>query len=80
MRDTAASPLSAEGLIDEPHRGCVPTRDLRAPAEAGYNGEPIVVLDGVDLPTSHAHGLIAADLLKKLGFNVGLASADWVPW
>src|SRR5208282_2002754 len=46
-------------------------------AEAGYKGEPIVVLDGVDLPTSHAHGLIAADLLKKLGFNVELASSDW---
>jgi len=46
-------------------------------AEAGYKGEQIVVLDGVDLPTSHAHGLIAADLLKKLGLNVELASADW---
>jgi peptide/nickel transport system substrate-binding protein len=56
-------------------------RDIEAAkrmvAEAGYNGEPIVVLDGVDLPTSHAHALIAVDLLKKLGFNVELASADW---
>jgi peptide/nickel transport system substrate-binding protein len=46
-------------------------------AEAGYKGEPIVVLDGVDLRASHAHGLIAADLLKKLRFNVQLASSDW---
>ncbi len=46
-------------------------------AEAGYKGEPIVVLDGVDLPASHAHGLIAADLLKRLGFNVELATSDW---
>jgi peptide/nickel transport system substrate-binding protein len=57
------------------------TRDLegakRAIAAAGYNGNPIVVLDGVDLPTSHAHGLIAADLLRRLGFNVELASSDW---
>ena len=56
-------------------------RDIEAAkrmvAEAGYNGEPIVLLDGVDLPTSHAHALIANDLLKKLGFNVELASADW---
>lgn len=46
-------------------------------AEAGYKGEPIVVLDGVDLRASHAHGLLAADLLKKLRFNVQLASSDW---
>jgi peptide/nickel transport system substrate-binding protein len=56
-------------------------RDLEAAkrmvAEAGYKGEPIVLLDGVDLPTSHAHAMIANDLLKKLGFNVELASADW---
>ena len=56
-------------------------RDLDAAkrliAEAGYKGEKIVVLDGVDLPTSHAHGLIAADLLKRLGFNVDLATSDW---
>ena len=49
----------------------------RMVAEAEYKGEPVVVLDGVDLPTSHAHGLMAADLLKKLGFNVELASSDW---
>jgi peptide/nickel transport system substrate-binding protein len=30
-----------------------------------------------DLPASHAHGLIAADLLKKLGFNAEPASSDW---
>ena len=56
-------------------------RDLDAAkrliTEAGYKGEKIVVLDGVDLPTSHAHGLIAADLLKRLGFNVELATSDW---
>src|ERR1700722_6644809 len=46
-------------------------------AEAGYKGEPVVVLDGIDLPACHAHGLIAADLLKRLGFNVELASSDW---
>jgi peptide/nickel transport system substrate-binding protein len=34
-------------------------------AEVGYKGEPIVVLDGLDLRASHAHGLIAADLLKS---------------
>jgi peptide/nickel transport system substrate-binding protein len=46
-------------------------------AEAGYKGEKIVILDAVDQPNPHAHALVAADLLKKLGLNVEIASSDW---
>src|SRR5215475_7548611 len=46
-------------------------------AEAGYKGEKIVVLDAVDTPTAHAHGLVVFELLKKLGLNVELATSDW---
>jgi peptide/nickel transport system substrate-binding protein len=46
-------------------------------AEAGYQGEKIVVLDAVDTPTAHAHGLVVFELLKKLGLNAELASSDW---
>jgi peptide/nickel transport system substrate-binding protein len=46
-------------------------------AEAGYKGEKIVVLDAVDQPNPHAHALVAADLLKKLGLNVEIAASDW---
>jgi peptide/nickel transport system substrate-binding protein len=46
-------------------------------AEAGYKGETIVVLDAVDQPNPHAHALVAADLLKKLGLNVEIAASDW---
>jgi peptide/nickel transport system substrate-binding protein len=46
-------------------------------AEAGYTGEKIVVLDAVDTPTAHAHGLVVFELLKKLGLNVELATSDW---
>jgi peptide/nickel transport system substrate-binding protein len=46
-------------------------------AEAGYNGEKIVVLEAVDLITSHVHGLVVADLLRKLGLNVEVATSDW---
>jgi ABC-type transport system substrate-binding protein len=45
-------------------------------AEAGYKGEKIVVLDAVDTPTAHAHGLVVFELLKKLGLNVELATSD----
>jgi peptide/nickel transport system substrate-binding protein len=46
-------------------------------AEAGYKGEKIVVLDGVDQQNFHLIALVAFDLLKKLGLNVELASTDW---
>jgi peptide/nickel transport system substrate-binding protein len=46
-------------------------------AEAGYKGEKIVILDAVDLLTNHIHALVAAELLKKLGLNVELATSDW---
>src|SRR5260370_19681902 len=46
-------------------------------AEAGYKGETIVVLDAVDTPTAHSHGLVGFELLKKLGLNVELATSDW---
>jgi peptide/nickel transport system substrate-binding protein len=46
-------------------------------AEAGYKGETIVVLDAVDTPTAHSHGLVVFELLKKLGLNVELATSDW---
>jgi peptide/nickel transport system substrate-binding protein len=45
--------------------------------EAGYKGEKIVVLDPVDQPVGHAWVLVAADLLKKLGLNVEVATSDW---
>lgn len=46
-------------------------------AEAGYKGERIVVLDGVDQPVIHTQALVIADVLKKLGLNVDLQSMDW---
>ena len=57
------------------------TRDFdkakRLIAESGYKGQRIVVLDAVDQPNPHAHALVAADLLKKLGLNVEIVASDW---
>jgi peptide/nickel transport system substrate-binding protein len=46
-------------------------------AEAGYKGEKIILLDGVDQPLIHAEALVAADALKKLGLNVEYVASDW---
>ena len=36
-------------------------------AAAGYKGEKIVILDGVDQPSTHMQALVGFELLKKLG-------------
>jgi peptide/nickel transport system substrate-binding protein len=46
-------------------------------AESGYKGEPIVLLDPADLPQLHAMALVTADILKRLGLNVDVASTEW---
>src|SRR6202011_5865288 len=46
-------------------------------AEAGYNGERIVVLDAVDQPVAHSQALVVTDLMKKLGLTVDLQAMDW---
>jgi len=46
-------------------------------AEAGYNGERIVVLDAVDQPVAHSQALVVSDEMKKLGLNVEIQSMDW---
>jgi peptide/nickel transport system substrate-binding protein len=46
-------------------------------AEAGYNGERILLLDPADIPQLHAEALVTNDLLKRLGLNVDLVTAEW---
>jgi peptide/nickel transport system substrate-binding protein len=45
--------------------------------EAGVFGSRVVVLDAVDLAPVHAQGMLTAELLKSLGFQVDLLSFDW---
>jgi peptide/nickel transport system substrate-binding protein len=45
--------------------------------EAGYNGEPIVLLDPADIPQLHAMALVTADMLKRLGLNIDVAATEW---
>jgi len=46
-------------------------------AEAGYNGEKIILLDAVDQPLIHAEALVTTEALKKLGLNVEYVASDW---
>jgi len=46
-------------------------------AEAGYQGEKIVVMDAIDQPLNHAEASVTAEVLKKIGLNVELQAMDW---
>ena len=57
-----------------------PPRDLAAAralvAASGYDGEKVVILNPIDLPAVTPHGILTADLLRKLGMNVELQTMD----
>lgn len=46
-------------------------------AESGYDGTPIVIMQSTDLDTLTNLAPVAADALKKVGFNVNMQSMDW---
>ena len=45
--------------------------------EAGYNNERVVLIAPGDYPQINALSLVTADLLRRLGMNLELISADW---
>lgn len=45
--------------------------------EAGYKGEKVIVLDGVDLPPVHATAAIVAQDLRAIGMNVEVQSMNF---
>lgn len=46
-------------------------------AEAGYKGEPIVLMHPTDIPSLNAFSLVTAELMRQAGLNVDLQSIDW---
>jgi len=44
---------------------------------SGYNNERVVLLSATDLPNLQAMTEVAADLMRRVGFNVDLLSMDW---
>ncbi|MBU8546715.1 MULTISPECIES: ABC transporter substrate-binding protein [Roseomonadaceae] len=56
-------------------------RDLaaaqRALRDSGYAGQRVAMLSGTDIPILQNLSVVAADLLRRIGFNVDLQSMDW---
>jgi peptide/nickel transport system substrate-binding protein len=49
----------------------------RALREAGYKGEKVAMMTPADLATINALSEVAADLMRRIGFNVDLQATDW---
>jgi peptide/nickel transport system substrate-binding protein len=45
--------------------------------KAGYKGEKITMLVATTFSTIHNEGLVCADVMKKMGFNVDVQELDW---
>ncbi len=69
------SPLATE-LGTEVMRGDV-EEAKRALAEAGYQGERVVLLAPADFPSIYPLAEVGADLLRKIGIDVDLQVMDW---
>lgn len=52
-------------------------RAKQALAAAGYNGEKVVLIAPGDYPQINALSLVTADIIRRLGMNLELISADW---
>ncbi len=46
-------------------------------AEAGYNGDPVVLLVAAEVPIVKAQGDVAADMLTKIWLKVDYQALDW---
>ena len=45
--------------------------------ESGYDGTPVVLIGGSDIPAYQRLSLVTVDLLQKIGFKVDLQLSDW---
>ena len=74
---TPGTPLASDAGIE----ALTGPRDLakarRLVAEAGYNGEKVVILDPTDFPVVNAIAQVTRSLCVSLGLNVEYAATDW---
>ena len=71
------SEAGAEAMINDLPEADRITRAKRALADAGYRGEPIILLHSADHAVFHPVATVLAGWLKKGGVNVELATSDW---
>jgi len=71
------SEYGAELLISNDPEDVRLKRGMAMLREAGYNGEPIVILHPQDQPIQNAATQVMAAAMRKAGVNVDLQTMDW---
>jgi peptide/nickel transport system substrate-binding protein len=61
----------------EPYRKPDLERARQLVRESGYDGRPVVLIGGSDIPAYQRLSLVTVDLLQKIGFKVDLQLSDW---
>ncbi len=61
----------------DPMAGGGPDRARALLRESGYAGERVTILIPSDFPSIAPFGIIAADLLGRVGFNMDVVTTDW---
>jgi peptide/nickel transport system substrate-binding protein len=72
-----ASPMASDAgmsALSSPRDPAAVKRELE---KAGYRGETVVLMGATDQPTNYPLAEVAADLLKRVGFNVEYQATDW---
>lgn len=75
--------IMACGSVNESAAGTAPfarpdpARARALLAEAGYAGQPVVLLDPADQPIMHQMALVLHQLMREAGINVDLQATDW---
>jgi len=69
-----AGPMASKAGIEPPRNLEASRAALKA---AGYNGEKIVLLAGMNIPAIKVMGEVTADLFRKLGLNLEVQAMDW---
>jgi peptide/nickel transport system substrate-binding protein len=74
---SADTPLANDAGIDILRRPRDHAAARKALAEAGYNGEPIVVIAPTEVAGIRALSLVGADQLRRAGLNIDLQEMDF---
>lgn len=74
---TPGSPAASDAGLDIWAKRPDVAASRRALAEAGYSGQPVVVMGPADRPTLSALADVAVDLMQRLGMTVDYQVVDW---
>lgn len=74
---TPGSPAASDAGLDVWAKRPDAAASRRALADAGYSGEPVVLMGPADRPTLSAMADVAADLMQRLGMTVDYQTVDW---